>query len=130
MISLHGDGTDDVIMMSEVEILGRTSYFNVNYYLLCRGNSSDCVTYIMLFSWKLDTHPMLHNANNVGPYSFLSALIRIPPLCYVTLESPLSVVLAYLDLVNFYSIVCPHPEIRFGAYAIPAETAGNGKDNV
>ena len=38
------------------------------------------------FSWKLDPHPKLHNANNVGPYSFVSALIRIPPCLFGSRE--------------------------------------------
>ena len=61
---------------------------NCNVLFLLWGHSS--VSYVTLFSWKLDPH----HANNVEPYTFIMFFFRKsrhphPHLRYVTLEWPL-----------------------------------------
>ena len=50
--------------------------------------------YVTFFSWEFDPHPPPRNANNTGPYTFVTVFFQESwhlhsPLRYVTLEWPL-----------------------------------------
>ena len=64
------------------------------------------------FLWKLDPHPPPRNANNIEPYTFVtlfSVKSDTPPphphLRYVTLEGPLTLLLAYTHTFT-YTHIC------------------------
>ena len=67
----------------------------------------------MLFSWKLDPHPPLRNANNIEPYTFVTLFSRKldtphPHLRYVTLKWPPKGVIQVLRNA-FPRKLDPHP---------------------